>query len=560
MMNPYHEIMQIVTMVISLVLGAPDANMSENRAALPSYGEAPLYCHLSLEEIRGLIQSNQGLSDLALEGRSPEQAFQESAMQLSSMFGINEEAIIEAFRGIRGVHFWLLGFGEDDDNLRPLIVIERSSNSEELLPLLLTPFQGEKQFLSYDYSGSKIYGFLSRRGEGAVMTECNGSVAIAMDPLTIERFILQSKNAVAGTSNQNLFELKSHTPTVLSYLMAILSRYEKDDFFLVSSLLEFSSIENASFTVESSGNVRLDIQVHESSPLNVILEGPTYPAQLLSGVSEETPFVLALALKDPREIWNHIVRKDSLFKALNRGRSLSEEMSRELSQLGLDLGKDIFGNILELGVKVDNIMGDPTESLRILIRVRDTDQASNTITAIAKAARFDNPEPRPEGAQKIWEIDGGSIVLEGDTITITPPRRGEATVSNAPTSNTHYDEHLRKVYSPATSFLHFNPSQAFPGGEVTPFSLGMYFQNNTLTIRSFYRPQELIDSSLQLMEQFNPDGEEAMPPTAYEKEYEEEYYEEDLVEEGYSEEEYGYEEEEVIEPMPPMEVPIEEDN
>jgi len=446
-----------------------------------------------------------------------------AAAYVAETIGAKPAAVKEAFTGVRRVGFWLLGWGEDDDNFRALLVIERS-DMKTVIPPLVTgntkivrpapndPRRRQEGHMELSYNDIPIHGFGGRRGSAIWVTEHLGKVAIATDPLALHSFILNAKPA-PGAATRKLQPRKPgaivwaevNAPTALNQFLMSLGRHDMREMLSITTFFDFPSWEQASLAL-TKDRLTVRIGIDPAGKLNSVLAPPSRRPALLAALPDDCDLALIVSLKDPNALWTHIRSGYAeLMKVAGRPER-KDDLQREFQEeLGLDIQKDIVDNIVAGGVAVPVLKRerDIERNFAFLAQAKDSARAEVSLRKFVARAMRGSATPMTVGNAKVWANDEGKAALVGKLAVLGPTEGGSGVdrILKAVTAkSSEMGAILPKRFPGATSFGMFNPSFLLKGKDVGRLAGGLSFQSNTLKLEVDYNLAKIAAAFTETVE------------------------------------------------------------
>ena len=437
-----------------------------------------------------------------------------AAAYVAEAIGARPAAVKEAFSGIQRIGFWLLGWGEDDDNFRIMLVIERS-DQKPVLPALIAgntkipqPDPNDRRgrrdggHVKMSYNGVDIHGLRFRRGAGLWAAEHGGKVAIASDPLALHSFILNAKSPASATARKlrprkpgSIVWAEANAPVALNQLIMTVGRHDMNEMTWMTTFFDFTAWQDASLSL-TKDRLAFQLAIAPASKLNNILASPSGPPALLSAVPDKCDLGFIVSLKDPKALWQHI---RSGFAEIMRFHGRPERQNRIEQEIreefGIDIQKDLIDNIVAGGFVVPVLKRerDLENSFVFLAQAKDAAKAEVSLRKfVARVMRGERVTPMTVGGAKVWTADEGKAALVGRIAMAGPTPPGNSgvdlTIKAATTKSSEMGAVLPKRFPGATSFAMFNPSvlPPFRNRDLGRLTAGASFRSGTLKLEIDY--------------------------------------------------------------------------
>ena len=513
---------KMLEMILILVLGGQKPQTAETTSDLRLYVEhdVPLYAEI---DPGALVTAGATVPELkkAMAVTANRDA---AAAWVAEQIGAKPTAVKEAFTGVRRIGFWLLAFGEDDDNFRALLVIERS-DAKSVLPALIqgntkiprpnpnAPRHRQARLVKTSYHGVPVYGLGGRRG-AVWATEHLGKVAISTDSVALHSFILNGKTIGVGTTRKlapkktgSIIWAEGNGPVALNQLISSIGGHDVHEFGFISSMFDFPAWKRASLSL-TKDRFELQVKIDPASKLNGILAQPAGPPALLAAVPDNCDLAFIISLKDPNALWTHI--KDGWAEIMavqgrpERRNQLEEEFRREI---GVDIKKDIVDNIIAGGIAVPVVKSerDLERNFVLLGQAKDAAKAEMALQKfVARVMRGGGVTPMTVGGAKVWSAEDGKAALIGKIALLGPSNErggGVNTVLKAAAGkSSELGAVLPKRFPGATSFAMFNPAVLFKGRDVGRLTGGLSFKSNTLKLEVDYSLAKIANAFTKTVE------------------------------------------------------------
>ena len=494
------EATPIWKVLIILFLGLRPVGPAGDMEPLRAYvaREAPLYAEVDVAALRQMVEQMPELRKLVYEEQDPTRACDQAAAQLAGMLRTTPADVKRAFESLERVGFWLLAFGEDEQNLRLLLVLD-CGRQNDLLPGLLKGLTGpgrEGDVVTLSYVGTPIF-HIGDGGEGVWLAQHEGKVAASMDLLAVQEFLLRAKSLAAQPPQPHsmglrppMLQAEANGGAMLDSIIAAVQRHDREEFYIVSSLLDFASWK--SLTASFDGK-RLEAHLHldPNGRIAKALVGPEGPPRLLGAVPDQATIAAVVALRDPMALYKAIrasVRDVVVLEGAPEGaeEEFLEEIRREI---GLDLERDVFGNIAEAAYMVGEINREYDLMEKALFAFETKDAAGARLTVEKMAAALAGGGREIEISQVagavIWRVGGAAIALKDATVLICEERNPllNDVLQTLGRTGSPLAEQIQRQHPEATSVFVFDPAR-LAGLETVggPMVAGLHFADDRLTL------------------------------------------------------------------------------
>ncbi|MHC4249850.1 MAG: hypothetical protein ACYS9X_12045 [Planctomycetota bacterium] len=453
---------RLLKMLLVLLLGngAPDGEAPDGpdlRAFRPA--GAPVRAEVDLARLRELVAGSPEIAKLVYEGKTRTAAVKEAAAFVGLAIGAEPARVEAAFANVRRAAVWLTAFGDRDYRFRVLAVIDTGGTPNVLEGLLA----GAERFEGYHrttYAGATLHGFAMGRGYGVWCAEVKGLVAIALDPLAVQGFLLRAADAeperIPGDGGVAL-ELDVDCRAFLDMLMLAMGSGDRDEFLAASALLDFPSWRWAGATYDGR-RLEARLELDPRSPLIRALRQPAAPPPLMGAVPEDCGIALVAGLEDARAGWEFVKSAVAFATQLHQpgaGLDLAEELRRET---GLDAVEDVFANLRAGALIVPKLERprDIEERSILVFEVADGPAAEVAIEMLVAAIAKGEVDVRVERGATIWQRRNrrGRIAIKGTTVVVAPGRESplEAVLEQLRRGQSEVARSLRDAHPSATAF------------------------------------------------------------------------------------------------------------
>ncbi len=452
--------------------------------------EVPLYAEANLAAVRRMVAETPELQEVVYGGRDPAQAYEQAAAQLARKIGATAADVKKAASSIQRVGFWLYAFGEDEENLRFLLLFD-CGGARDVLSALLRGAADEHEYAATSYAGATVHS-LGELGEGVCMAEQGGYVALAMDPLAVHEFLLRAQVVGPAFSRaekvQPLFQAEVNGGAMLDRVLAMLdSRHERAEFFAVACLADLAACEK--LTASFDGRQLLaELHIDRNGRFARALEGRGRPPKLAAAVPPDALAAVVVGLEDPmqlaRAIRLSLTDAFAMMDEAEKVEKLYEEFRREI---GLDLERDVLSNVTE-GAFI--LAGPDDDDFMFLFETKDAartaEMAGAFVDRLTRGGRRElELEDRADG-WKVWRAKGIALALKGSTVVICEAEnRLLNEVLRCVDAGAGLRATLLQRHPRATSMVTFNPL-AILGveGGTEPLLAGLHFAANRLTLEA----------------------------------------------------------------------------
>ncbi|MHC5056148.1 MAG: hypothetical protein ACYTKD_15690 [Planctomycetota bacterium] len=453
---------RLLKMLLVLLLGngAPEGEAPDG----PDLGAfrpdgAPLSAEVDLRRLRELAAGSPEIAKLVYEGRDRTAAVKEAAAFVGLAIGAEPARVEAAFANFRRAAVWLSAFGDREYKFRILAVIDTGGTLNVLEGLL----GGAERFEGYHrttYAGATLHGFAMGRGYGVWCAEAKGLVAVALDPVAVQGFLLQAADAeperVPGDVGA-LLELDVDCRAFLDMLMLAMGSGERDEFLAASALLDFPSWRWARATYDGR-RLEARLELDPRSPVVRALRQPAEPPALMAAVPEDCGVALVAGLEDARVGWEFVRSAAAFATQLHQPGAdldLAEELRREV---GLDAVEDVFANLRAGALIVPKLERprDIEERSVLAFEVADGPAAEVAIEMLVAAVAKGEVDVRVERGATVWQRRGrhGRIAMKGTTVVVAPGRESplEAVLEQLGRRRSELARSLREAHPSATAF------------------------------------------------------------------------------------------------------------
>jgi len=491
--------LRILKMLLILLLGgkAPDGALPE-AMDLGAFGPggAPVSAEIDIAQLRALVAESPELTELIYEGKAQDSAFKEAAAFVGLAIGAGPARVVEAFSGVRRAAVWLTAFGDHPSKFRILAVFDVGAAAGVLDGLLA----GAGRFEGYhkiEYAGATLHGFAMGRGYGVWCAEAKGFVALALDPIAVKRFLLDAADAEPEPAQAEeegpALEIEVDCRAFLDMLMLAMGRYDRDEFLVASTLLDFPSWRRAGVTFDGE-RLEAELEMDPRSPLALALRQPAEAPRLMGAIPDDCGMALVAGLEDARVGWEFVRSAVTFAMKVDRpGADL--DIAKEIrDEIGIDVGEAVFGNVRAGAFLVPDFkrLRDIEDAGVFVFDVADAGAAENAIEMFVAAVGGDNIDVRAEGGATIWQGRGLGIAIKGTTVILAPGRNSPlgVVVDQLGRGPSDLSRSLREEHPSATAFATLNLAGLGAGGgpEVAALlaglgrrSVGLSFEDDVLS-------------------------------------------------------------------------------
>ncbi len=486
---------RLLKMLLVLLLGgrvpdgaAPEA--ADLRAFRPD--GAPVYAEIDLTRLRGTVADAPELAEMVFEGAEREAAFEAAAAAVGLVIGAGTREVAEAFANVRRAGVWLVAFGERADRFRFLAVMDVGGAREVLSGLLA----GAGRIPGYhrtEYAGTTLHGFATGGGRGVWCAESRGLVALALDPLAVQGFILRAAGPedaplTAAGDERPVLEAEVDCRAFINMLMPAINHSARDEFLAASALLDFPSWRRATATYDGE-RLEARLELDPRSPVARALRQPAAPPGLMDAVPDDCGLALVAGLEDARVGWEFVTSAVAFATEVRRPGAGLDLVGEVREATGLDAAKDIFGNIVAGAVIVPKFerIRDLEQGCVLLFEVADGPAAEIAIEMFAAAMGKGEVDVREEGGATIWRGRGGrgGIAIRGTTVVVAPGSESplEAVLVQLGKGPSELARSLSEAHPRATAFAAVDFSRLGEAGVLAGLgrrSVGFSFSEGTL--------------------------------------------------------------------------------
>ncbi len=497
-------VIRIAEMLLILILGGQDPDPSaissdDWSAYVPQ--TTPAYVEINLSELVLAAKTTPELKrvlDLTADRDGV-------AAELALLIGSEPAAVKEAFSGIRRIGFWFMGMGDDAENFRYLIVIDRHKRADVLPALLannvkIKPAKDARRrryegYISTVYNGATIHGFRSNRNASLWATEREGLLAIGSDRFAIQSFLLRTmsgsvKKKTGPSKTKGIIEARGDVSIFLNELLTMMRGRDREEMAAVSSFFDLPAWRSIVLRL-SKDRLLLRARIESASRLAKVLAPLSEPPALLSVLPEETDLAVVVGLKDPGELWS-LIRSGIMDIGVRQGRPqdalrFEKEFQKEL---GIDLQKDLVDNIAAAGVVVPTLKTprDLERRMVVLAQAKDASKAEVSLSKfIGKVMRGQQVDPMVVKGTKIWSVEEKRAALAGKTVMLglvgqKDGRDINDVIEASGSGQSALGKQLAERFPKATVYGVFNPAILLKGREVGRMTAGLTFASSIVTL------------------------------------------------------------------------------
>jgi len=442
----------------------------------------PIYAEADVSAIRRMMADAPELQEIVFDGQDPAVAYEEAAGQLSGMLKTASADVKRAFESVRGAGLWVLGL---EDRTRVLLVLD-CGEARGVLDGLLRGLADDPQYRSTSYAGTTVCG-LGAGDDALWMAEQDGRVALALDLLTVQEFLLAAREvpregarAPAAGPPPMLYAELAGGP-----LLAMLRSQGFED--VVAVLLDMPSWKKLTASFDGR-HLEVCLEVDPEGRLAQVLLGPNRPPKLLAAVPDSAPIAVVVSLKDPMELYRLI--RMAVAEMYAGAQDAEGEFWEEFRHdTGLDLEKDVFANVTEAAYIVGQMESgrDLLERAVFVFETRDAGKARGSVEVLVNAvARGGAVEVAEVNGATIWHVRDTCVALKGGTVVMAEERNAALNSVleqlGGPTSMLAEQSHAR--YPHATSAFIVNLAAMTGRAQAEPVLGGLWFGDNRLTMQA----------------------------------------------------------------------------
>lgn len=499
----------LIRMILVLILGLhPETDVERSPPSLRDLGprQAAAFVQLDMGAARNTIIADPVFWKILFNGEKPEQIRQDALAKCAEILGAQTDVLKSAVAEIRSVGVWLLGFGKDDNNLRALAIVDRG-NASAVLEKLLIKASDQLGFVTLQYAGAKIYAPGDKRRHPFWMTEVDGKIAVATDLPAIQSFLLRWKalasEKLTAEAMEGIGRIEVDGPAILNGILCMMRIHDKDEFVPVSFLSDLAAWREAIAILKQDGlDVRIGMDPN-SQAAKILAPAPAELSAVLAGVPANASIALAIGIKEPAELWNHIATGFRQIETMNRGSEHVDEWKKEFRrESGLDLETDIVSNVTAAAWVVPNLRKDQElENQFVLIfQTRDAARAESSLRVLAARQGESETLPTAREGIKIWRTDELQIALRGKTVILAPVFREtselETILKRLEETDVKPADFL-KPFPNATAYGTIDLSKLTGGKNPLPVTAALSFQGNQLRAMAKCRLTDVVASALE---------------------------------------------------------------
>ncbi|MFP4028093.1 MAG: H-X9-DG-CTERM domain-containing protein [Candidatus Brocadiia bacterium] len=477
--------------MIILILGSQPAAEPEQHISLRqlSSPENPIYAELELNALRTNLQNHPKLQQKIYGNEDPRRAYEQAIQNASTLLRLKPALIHEMVGSIHQVAFCLHGFGEDEETFRFLFLF-RCSNEKHLLDAFLKAIPFPRTALQYQ--GKTVYQFGDDPDESLWVSHAKGVIAIARDHLLIQKFLMDAQNARPVPSKQAvLFQADINCQQLFNEALTVESM-ELEELLVMLSLVDAASWRylRASF----DGRIlELRAELEPGGRALNTLKGDKSMPNLARIIPQKALLAAATNLPD-RKAASRATRQttNQILAVVGDGDEIQELWEKFREETGLDLEKDIFDNLAEIGFVMTQLDAD---AFLLLGRVVNPDSARSTIQSFMnQISRSEGVRPTTLHGANVWEDSGGRIALKGHTVMVGSSRCEifETLLKRPAGQTSSIATAISKQHPKATKMFMFNMAPLVQQTDVDPILVGFHFEKNELVARARFDPESLV--------------------------------------------------------------------
>lgn len=393
-----------------------------NIEALFAAEQTVVYIEFDANAARRLIDASPQTSAALLQGKSPETAAAQAATAFGDQLRFDPTALRQLVTETRRVGVWLLSFTDRLEDLRYLIVVERSTETPvaaQLLRRLIAPTQAGAgpRYTSFRYADADVHGLIGPRGSGVWIAESGSLLAIGSDPLVVKSFLLRSTRQTPSGSTPALLRAVVHVPRAMEHSLRIADERNRWELLATAAMLDMASWREATLTLDGKG-IEARLALDKSSRLRRVLRAPEKAPRIADTLPDNSAMSVVLALADASQLGAFV--RSGLDEVAAIDPRYGGEVARALDdfaeETGVDPQADLFGNVTAIALAIPPFEGTPGRSFLVAVEVRDADRA-DTALRVAQLKTMGGVIPETEiwGA-RVWEKDNIQVGIKNDVI------------------------------------------------------------------------------------------------------------------------------------------------
>jgi hypothetical protein len=497
-----------IRMMLVLLLSGQPSEKAADGPELKQYvdQQSLAYVEVDVTELRKSYRSLPDLEKALFIGRDQVKARTEAAAALAEMVRADAAVVAKTIAEVRSVGIWLLGFAGDMDGIRMLAVLDRGNAPDVLSSVLGKLAKGraikrrEMGWMATTYLGKPVYGFRMSRDVCMWFAEDKGKIAVATDVMALQSFLLRSRALAsskpgrpARTAPPAIARAEVDPQAVLGGFLGLMDGHDWDEVAMVSSIFDFPAWKRVTVTLGMRG-AEVTAEMEPASRLAKALKGPHEIPALASAIPDRCGLALIGAPRAATEIWE-VVRSgfDKIGSMEGHPGAVAEFVQEFKEEIGLDLEKDVVGNLTEIGVIVPSLKrwDDLERKLVIVGRAKDAAKAKASISTLAaKIGDEEERFPRDVNGASVWSVEDVKFALSGQAIMCGPVGHDtsgfDAVLKQQVSSKRDLAKSLAKRYGDAGGIGVLNPSFAVKGRDVGLVTAGLSFRDSSLRLRVDY--------------------------------------------------------------------------
>jgi len=448
--------------------------------------DVPVYAEVDVQALRRIIAGSEDMQKLLYQGADPAQAYEQAAAQVALQAGVAAADVKRAVESIRRIGFGLHAFGEDDENLRVLCVLD-CSGQQNLLAGLLDGVAGTEEYSRSAYAGAVIHG-MGEYEETVFMTETNGLIALGRDRLIVKDFLLKAQEAAArhpgmGGRPGPVFYAEANGGPLLNTIFAGVESYDREEFLMAAAIMDLASWQKLTLLYDGK-QFKAQLHLHPAGRAAKVLVGPDKQPALAAALPHDVPFAAVVSVKDPVALYRASLT--GVYEALaleGEHHEIEEGLQEIQEEIGMDIERDIFGNITEAAFILTEM---DEEGIMFLLRIKDARKAHQAIWAWMQEMEGEDAESTNIKGAEVWDSIDVRIALYKNTFIVCQQdnRRFEDVLMQLGRGRSGVSEELAGRYPKATSAVLVNPGAMMGAKNSKPILAGLYMENNRLTLEA----------------------------------------------------------------------------
>jgi hypothetical protein len=423
---------------------------------------APVCAEIDLSRLRELVAGSADLTKLVYEDRDRTAAVGEAAAFVGLAVRAEPDYVKQVFANVGRAAIWLPSFGDRGYKFRVFALID-TGGMRGVLARLLAGVGHLEGYHKTEYVGATLHGFSMGNGQGVWCAETRGLIAVALDPVSVQGFLLRAAVARPGPApagGRNVLAVDVDCRAFLDMLMLATGHWDRDDLLIISTLLDLPAWRWVRATYDGE-RLEASLELDPRSPLARALRQPESPPRLMRAIPEGCGLALVAGLEDAGVGWDYVRSAVSLASKMHRPGhevDLAEELRGEL---GIDVAEGIFANLRAGAVIVPKLerLRDVEDRSVLVFDVADGPAARAAIEALVAFAA-DDVEVRVDKDATTWRDPRGrgGIAIMGTTVVVATGRDSplDATLDQLRGGPSELARSLRDAHPSATAFAAVN--------------------------------------------------------------------------------------------------------